>query len=80
VQEFLHGELAELARAHDIGQEKAPRASSAAGVEALARWGFYGMTLPEKLGGLGLSVLDHVLSRRRSTPPARPLPRTCWAS
>jgi alkylation response protein AidB-like acyl-CoA dehydrogenase len=62
VQNFLHGELADLAREHNIDHEHgAPR-------ELLQRvWrrshalGFYGMTLPSKMGGLGLSVLDHVL-------------------
>ena len=62
VQAFLNGELAELAREHHVDHEHgAPR-------ELLQRvWrrshtlGFYGMTLPAKMGGLGLSVLDHVL-------------------
>jgi len=62
VQAYLHGELADLAREHRVDQEHgAPK-------EVLQRvWrrsrelGFYGMTLPEKMGGLGLSVLDHVL-------------------
>lgn len=62
VQEFLHGELAELARAHDIGQEKsAPRELLQQVWKRSHARGFYGMTLPEKLGGLGLSVLDHAL-------------------
>ncbi|MDA7419053.1 acyl-CoA dehydrogenase family protein [Xenophilus arseniciresistens] len=62
VQDFLHGELAELARTHQVGHEEG------ASREVLQQvWkrshalGFYGMTLPEKMGGLGLSVLDHAL-------------------
>jgi len=62
IQDFLHGELAELAREHQLDHEHSPD-------RALLRqvWrrshalGFYGLTLPEQLGGLGLSVLDHVL-------------------
>lgn len=62
LQEFLNGELAELARAHHVNHE------DGASRELLQQvWqrshalGFYGMTLPEKMGGLGLSVLDHAL-------------------
>lgn len=62
VQDFLDGELAQVASQHGIdGECDIPR-------ELLQRvWrrshelGFYGMTLPEEMGGLGLSVLDHVL-------------------
>ncbi len=62
IQEFLFGELAALARTHGIDHEH--------GVDrALLRqvWqrshalGFYGITLPASMGGLGLSLLDHVL-------------------
>ena len=62
VTAFLNGELADLAREHGVTHE------SGASRELLQRvWkrshalGFYGMTLPQKMGGLGLSVLDHVL-------------------
>ncbi len=62
VQEFLNGELAELARAHDVGQEKSPSRELLQQVWKRSHaLGFYGMTLPEQLGGLGLSVLDHAL-------------------
>ncbi|BEP92208.1 acyl-CoA dehydrogenase family protein [Acidovorax sp. A79] len=62
INEYLHGELAALAREHGIDHENSPG-------KALLRqvWkrshalGFYGMTLPPQMGGLGLSVLDHVL-------------------
>ena len=62
IEDFLHGELAALAQAHGVDQEHG------ASRELLQQvWrrshelGFYGMTLPEAMGGLGLSVLDHVL-------------------
>ncbi|HQD13836.1 MAG: acyl-CoA dehydrogenase family protein [Ottowia sp.] len=62
VQAFLNGELAELARAHGIGQEQgASRALLQQVWKRSHALGFYGMTLPEKMGGLGLSVLDHAL-------------------
>ena len=62
VNDYLYGELAALAREHGIDHEHSPS-------KALLRqvWkrshalGFYGMTLPKAMGGLGLSVLDHVL-------------------
>ncbi|KQP21480.1 acyl-CoA dehydrogenase family protein [Pseudorhodoferax sp. Leaf267] len=62
VQDFLHGELAELARAHGIDHEHgADRALLQQVWRRSHAQGFYGMTLPEPMGGLGLSVLDHVL-------------------
>nr|WP_145545457.1 acyl-CoA dehydrogenase family protein [Variovorax boronicumulans] len=62
VQDFLHGELAELARAHGINHEHgADRALLQQVWRRAHALGFYGMTLPEKMGGLGLPVLDHVL-------------------
>ncbi|CAN7499095.1 acyl-CoA dehydrogenase family protein [Pseudorhodoferax sp. LjRoot39] len=62
VQDFLHGELAELARAHGIDHEHgADRALLQQVWRRAHALGFYGMTLPEPMGGLGLPVLDHVL-------------------
>jgi alkylation response protein AidB-like acyl-CoA dehydrogenase len=62
VQDFLHGELAALARAHGIDHEHgAERALLQQVWRRSHALGFYGMTLPEQMGGLGLSVLDHVL-------------------
>jgi alkylation response protein AidB-like acyl-CoA dehydrogenase len=62
VQDFLHGELAEMARAHGIDHEHgAERALLQQVWRRSHALGFYGMTLPEPMGGLGLSVLDHVL-------------------
>ena len=62
VQDFLHGELADLARAHGIDHEHgADRALLQQVWRRAHALGFYGMTLPEPMGGLGLPVLDHVL-------------------
>ncbi|KQP49253.1 acyl-CoA dehydrogenase family protein [Pseudorhodoferax sp. Leaf274] len=62
VQDFLHGELAELARAHGVDHEHgADRALLQQVWRRSHAMGFYGMTLPEQMGGLGLPVLDHVL-------------------
>ncbi|MBS0429593.1 MAG: acyl-CoA/acyl-ACP dehydrogenase [Proteobacteria bacterium] len=62
VTTFLDGELAELAREHVIDHEHgADRALLQRVWKRSRELGFYGMTLPEKMGGLGLSVLDHVL-------------------
>ncbi len=62
VTAFLDGELVELARAHGIDHEHgADRALLQRVWKRSRELGFYGMTLPEKMGGLGLSVLDHVL-------------------
>jgi alkylation response protein AidB-like acyl-CoA dehydrogenase len=62
VTAFLDGELAELAREHGIDHEHgADRALLQRVWKRSRELGFYGMTLPEKMGGLGLTVLDHVL-------------------
>ncbi len=62
VRRFIHDELQPLATQHGLSHEQG-------GDRELLRqvWqrsnalGFYGMTLPEALGGAGFSVLDHVL-------------------
>ena len=62
VQDFLHGELAELAREHQVGQEQGASRELLQQVwKRSHELGFYGMTLPEQMGGMGLSVLDHAL-------------------
>ena len=62
VQDYLHGELAEFARTHGVDHEHgADRALLQQVWRRSHALGFYGMTLPEHMGGLGLSVLDHVL-------------------
>jgi alkylation response protein AidB-like acyl-CoA dehydrogenase len=62
LQVFLNGELAELAREHHVNSEHgAPRELLQRVWQRSRELDFYGMTLPEQMGGLGLSVLDHVL-------------------
>lgn len=62
INEFLHGELAALAREHGTDHEHgADRALLQQVWKRSHELGFYGMTLPTAMGGLGLSVLDHVL-------------------
>ncbi len=62
VKTFLNGELADLAREHGIDHEHAADRELLRRVWQRSRaLGFYGMTLPTKMGGLGLSTLDHVL-------------------
>lgn len=62
VQHYLHGELAQLASEHQVDQEHgAPRELLQHVWRRSRELGFYGMTLPARMGGLGLTVLDHVL-------------------
>lgn len=62
INEFLYGELTALAREHGIDHEQgADRALLQQVWKRSHELGFYGMTLPTAMGGLGLSVLDHVL-------------------
>ncbi|MBB6561541.1 alkylation response protein AidB-like acyl-CoA dehydrogenase [Acidovorax soli] len=62
INEFLFGELAALAREHGTDHEQgADRALLQQVWKRSHELGFYGMTLPTAMGGLGLSVLDHVL-------------------
>ena len=59
---FIHGELADLARAHGVDHENSASTELLRQVWKLSHArGFYGMTLPEAMGGAGLSVLDQVL-------------------
>lgn len=74
IEGFLHGELADIVREHGIDHEHG------ASREVLQQvWrrshalGFYGMTLPESMGGLGLSVLDHVLIKEAIYASGSPL-------
>jgi len=62
VRAFLNGELADLAREHGVSHEQgADRALLQRVWRRSHALGFYGMTLPAEMGGLGLSVLDHAL-------------------
>ncbi|WP_298211141.1 acyl-CoA dehydrogenase [Acidovorax sp.] len=62
INEYLYGELAALVREHGIDHEHSPSKELLQQVWKRSHaLGFYGMTLPKQMGGMGLSVLDHVL-------------------
>ena len=59
---FCRDELVPLAREHGIDHEHAPPRELLQQVWKRSHaQGFYGMTLPEAMGGAGFPVLDHVL-------------------
>ena len=60
--DFIEGELRPLAREHGVDHENAPSRELLQQVwQRSHALGFYGMTLPEPMGGAGFSVLDHAL-------------------
>lgn len=62
IRAFVTDELEPLAREHGVTHEHgADRALLKQVWKRSNALGFYGMTLPEKMGGAGLSILDHVL-------------------
>lgn len=62
LQNFLQGELAELAQKHGISHDNSASKELLRQVWKRSReLGFYGMTLPRAMGGEELSVLDQVL-------------------
>lgn len=62
VQGFLRDELGPLATEHGIDHEHAPSHELLRHVWKLSHArGFYGMTLPQAMGGAGFSLVDHVL-------------------
>lgn len=59
---FVRDELQPLAEAHGLTHEHGPDRELLQRVWRLSHErGFYGMTLPEPLGGAGFSLVDHVL-------------------
>lgn len=59
---FLRDELRPLADAHGLTHEHGPDRELLQSVWKLSHErGFYGMTLPQPLGGAGFSLMDHVL-------------------
>lgn len=71
---FLHGELADIVRQESIDHETKVDRSVLQRVWARSRiLGFYGMTLPTDMGGLGLSLLDHVLVKEAIYASGSPL-------
>ena len=62
VQRFIADELAPLAAEHGINHEKGADKALLQQVWQLSHArGFYGMTLPQALGGAGFGLVDHVL-------------------
>lgn len=62
IRQFIADELQPLARQHGLTHEQNGDRALLQQVWQRSRdLGFYGMTLPEALGGAGFSVLDHVL-------------------
>lgn len=59
---FVRDELQPLAEAHGLTHEKGPDRALLQRVWQLSHArGFYGMTLPQALGGAGFDLVDHVL-------------------
>ncbi len=74
IGDFLHGELAALVRENGIDHEHSPDKDILRHVWRRSHeLGFYGMTLPKKMGGLGLSLLDHVLIKESIYASGSPL-------
>lgn len=62
VDGFIDGELRPLAAEHGITHEKGPSRELLRQVwKRSHELGFYGMTLPQPMGGAGFSLVDHVL-------------------
>jgi alkylation response protein AidB-like acyl-CoA dehydrogenase len=74
LEAFLHGELADTVRKESIDHEHSvDRATLSRVWKRSHALGFYGMTLPVEMGGLGLSLLDHVLVKEAIYASGSPL-------
>ncbi|MDP9989760.1 alkylation response protein AidB-like acyl-CoA dehydrogenase [Variovorax boronicumulans] len=74
IGDFIHGELAAIVREHGINHERSPDRETLRRVWRRSNeLGFYGITLPKAMGGLGLSVLDHVLIKEAIYASGSPL-------
>jgi alkylation response protein AidB-like acyl-CoA dehydrogenase len=74
LEDFLHGELAETVRKESIDHERSVERTTLLHVwQRSHALGFYGMTLPVEMGGLGLSLLDHVLVKEAIYASGSPL-------
>jgi len=74
LEDFLYGELADVVGNEAIDHERsADRATLQRVWQRSHALGFYGMTLPVEMGGLGLSVLDHVLVKEAIYASGSPL-------
>lgn len=74
LRHFINGELADFVKEHGIDREHTPdRALLQQVWKRSHALGFYGMTLPRELGGMGLSVLDHALVKEAIYATGTPL-------
>ncbi|HJS04440.1 MAG TPA: acyl-CoA dehydrogenase family protein [Variovorax sp.] len=74
VETFVHDELQPLVAEHGISYESgAPRPLLEEVWRRSRDQGFYGITLPKKLGGAGFSVLDHCLIKEAIYATGSPL-------
>jgi alkylation response protein AidB-like acyl-CoA dehydrogenase len=74
IGDFVHGELAALVQEEGIDHEHgADKATLQRVWRRSHELGFYGMTLPTQMGGLGLSLLDHVLIKESIYASGSPL-------
>lgn len=74
IRDFIHGELAAIVAEHGIDHEHSPDRETLRRVWRCSNeLGFYGITLPKAMGGLGLSVLDHVLIKEAIYASGSPL-------
>lgn len=74
IGDFLNGELAALVHEKGIDHEHSPEKATLQRVWRRSHeLGFYGMTLPAQMGGLGLSLLDHVLIKESIYSSGSPL-------
>jgi alkylation response protein AidB-like acyl-CoA dehydrogenase len=74
LEDFIHGELADTVREEHIDHERSLDRTTLRRVwQRSHALGFYGMTLPVEMGGLGLSLLDHVLVKESIYASGSPL-------
>lgn len=66
IEAFVRDELQPLAAEHRVTHENSPERAVLQHVWQRSRMlGFYGMTLPQAMGGAGFGLLDHVLIKER---------------
>lgn len=74
VTAFIDTELRPLAAEHDVTHENGPSTELLRQVWRRSQeLGFYGMTLPQAMGGAGFSVLDHALVKEAIYASGTPL-------
>lgn len=74
IGDFIHGELATIVGEHGLDHARSPDRDTLRRVWRRSNeLGFYGITLPEAMGGAGLTVLDHVLIKESIYASGSPL-------